>query len=828
MSPSFGPTYATLTPTTVAPTTPAPSQASSTTAPTSAGYSSDTATGTNVDFEVTTGTEEQADTVLAVITANDDTTDNEDSMSFSTEFTTVANNTYSAYTGSQTYDSVDGAYEAQTTSEDTTGLYVALLASLIVIACLLAFILFGWYKRHKLKEYFERRERVKSRFTKATSTISQMRRLGKLTAVLKAKDQAFSYENLEEHHKNAANDLLSAIEQAGGNAAADAAALEAENARIKKTAQIFQSQGNAQYKNGDAKVKAEMVLTKIESEQDTTKSDADAVDRTLDDLKKSLEYQQASFADQRKMEEDKLRQRREALKARRALAAAAAVSGGKIQMPTAAVADDSKDSMFDEEAELERVIKETQKSQEYLAASGDEQRALMKAKLNERKAMLRARRAGNAMHDDLVKERVEGIVKSAAEGMNFTIAELTHDDEDELARLRAETEASIIHQDKTYYEQQEEMRRILDERRAKMLDARKQESGANQLDHEIVDTIMERASSALLQELAAEAYDEEAELARLKHDYEHSREYLELSAEQRRVEMLEKLDSRKAAIRARQAEKRAIDQAQEEERGHADNKNKDTVPSQLDIRANEIAVILAKVVENVIDACNATAEASNVLEEFKLAQQGQAKGSMEAQLAQKAILQERLRERREKKLADAKEKAEQAGDDAGAIEAPALSEKWREVEDDLVEQALESFETECGDYESQMKQAPNDSVQMAVLAKVMWQLDRDMAHADELRSKEWASTEAASILKHYDQAAKREQSNLADQKKQQKKLLDDRIAKRKAERTRKKAKKMWSTAVTGFKATMGMARNPTAVDSGMRALNETEPLTLNI
>ena len=115
-----------------------------------------------------------------------------------------------------------------------------------------------------------------------------------------------------------------------------------------------------------------------------------------------------------------------------------------------------------------------------------------------------------------------------------------------------------------------------------------------------------------------------------------------------------------------------------------------------------------------------------------------------------------------------------------------------------------------------------------VLAKVMWQLDRDMAHADELRSKEWASTEAASILKHYDQAAKRAESNLADQKKQQKKLLDDRIAKRKAERTRKKAKKMWSTAVTGFKATMGMARNPTAVDSGMRALNETEPLTLNI
>ena len=110
----------------------------------------------------------------------------------------------------------------------------------------------------------------------------------------------------------------------------------------------------------------------------------------------------------------------------------------------------------------------------------------------------------------------------------------------------------------------------------------------------------------------------------------------------------------------------------------------------------------------------------------------------------------------------------------------------------------------------------------------MWQLDRDMAHADELRSKEWASTEAASILKHYDQAAKRAESNLADQKKQQKKLLDDRIAKRKAERTRKKAKKMWSTAVTGFKATMGMARNPTAVDSGMRALNETEPLTLNI
>ena len=34
--------------------------------------------------------------------------------------------------------------------------------------------------------------------------------------------------------------------------------------------------------------------------------------------------------------------------------------------------------------------------------------------------------------------------------------------------------------------------------------------------------------------------------------------------------------------------------------------------------------------------------------------------------------------------------------------------------------------------------------------------------------------------------------------------------------------------VTGFKATMGMAWNPTAVYSGMRALNETDPLTLNI
>jgi hypothetical protein len=825
-TPTQGPTYATISPTSIAPTTPAPSEGLSQ-SPTTAQYTSDTVTGINIDYEVTTGTEEQADTVLDIVTANDDTTSNDDSLSFSSEFASTASSSYSAYTGSQTYDTVDGAYEAEDTSEDTTGLYVALLAALVVIVCLIAFILFGWYKRHKLQEYFERRERVKNRFKKATATIGQMKRLGKLTAVLKMKDNAFSYENLEAHHKSAASDLLNAVQAAGGNVAAEQAAVDAENAAIKRQDQYFKSSGNEQYKNADPKTKAEMVLTEIEARKETQESDTDSVARTLDELRKTLEWQNASDAERQKMEEDKLRKRREALKARRAKAAEAVVSGA----PPAAAAAQAAPGLFDEEAELKRVKDETERSQAYLNASAAEQKALMTAKLNERKAMLRARRAGNAIHDDLVKERVEAIIKSAADTMNFTIAELDSADEDEIRRCREETEKSIIYQDKSLYEQKEYMRNKLEQRRAELLAARKKEAGGNQLDHEIVDTIMERASSALMQELQAEAYDEEAELARVKHEYETSQEYARLSAEQQRAKMLEKLDGRKAAIRARHAEQRAIAKAQEDEMAAQNLNTKDTANEIAQIRTNEIAVILSKVEENVIDACHATQEASTILGDFKQAQEGLKKGSLESQLAQKAILQERLRERRDRKLQEAQAKAAEAGEDPTDIEAPALSEKWREVEDDLVEQALESFANEIGDLELTTRQTPDDSQQMAVLARVMWQLDRDMAHADELRNKEWASTEAASILKSYDQAAKRAEASLAEQKKEQRQLLDNRIAKRKAERTRKKVQKLWTKGVSNLKATMGMARNPNAVDSGMRALNQTnqtEPLMMNI
>ena len=66
-------------------------------------------------------------------------------------------------------------------------------------------------------------------------------------------------------------------------------------------------------------------------------------------------------------------------------------------------------------------------------------------------------------------------------------------------------------------------------------------------------------------------------------------------------------------------------------------------------------------------------------------------------------------------------------------------EKWKEVEEDLVEQALVSFENEMATHQLQSGHRPSIAHQEAALARAMWQLDRDIAHAEELRTSEWAS-----------------------------------------------------------------------------------------
>lgn len=773
-------------------------------------------TGTNVEFEVETGTEEQADTVLDIVTQNDDTENNDDSASFSTTFATTASDSYSAYTGSQTYDSVDGAYEQEETSESSTGIYVAFLAALIVIVCLVAFILFGWYKRHKLKQYFERRERVKDRFKKATTTIGQMRRLGKMTAFLKAKDQAFSFQNLEKHHREAASNLLGALNEAGGNVEQERDAIAAENDEIKKKAKWYNTSGNKEYAAATDAEKAKMVLAEIEQAGSIKGSDDADVKRVLDNLKKSEGYLSAGRDKQEEMMKAKLAKRRQALKDRRAAAAHAAVTGAA--MPGLASSGDA--DLFNEEAELERVKEETKKMQKYQEASSNEQRAIMQAKLNERKAMLRARRAGAAMHDDLVKERVQEIVEEAASKEGFEIVKLDHDDEAELARLREETEKSILYQDQSYFEQQENMRNVLEKRRAALLEARQKASSAQQLDPAIVDTIMDRSSSALIQALQAEAYDEEAELAKLKNDYEESEEYLNAQKEDQRALMLEKLDSRKSAIRARQAEKRSIAAAEAatiREKGKEGKLSEEQITAEIkanseNIKAGEIAVIISKVEENVFDACHATSEANDILSKFKEAKAGQEKGSLEAKLRQKDILEERLAIRREKKLASQAEQGE-------TNEAPALSEKWQEVEEDLVEQAVQAYENEIGDMMEINSDEIDSVAQAAVLAKVMWQLDRDIAHAEELRNREWASTEASSILKKYDEAAKRANTVQKEQMAEQRKMLDGRLEKRKAARTKKKVRELWGNATSMAKRTMGVPQDRPSITQAMSLLN---------
>merc|ERR1711988_349188 len=102
--------------------------------------------------------------------------------------------------------------------------------------------------------------------------------------------------------------------------------------------------------------------------------------------------------------------------------------------------------------------------------------------------------------------------------------------------------------------------------------------------------------------------------------------------------MLEKLDARKAAIRARQAEARMVSSAK-----------KDLGLDTDEDQRNEIAAIVSKVEENVADACNATATAGEILQEFEEAKAIYDKGSLQARNAQKEILENRLRERRKAK-----------------------------------------------------------------------------------------------------------------------------------------------------------------------------------
>merc|ERR1711998_408806 len=148
-----------------------------------------------------------------------------------------------------------------------------------------------------------------------------------------------------------------------------------------------------------------------------------------------------------------------------------------------------------------------------------------------------------------------------------------------------------------------------------------------------------------------------------------------------------------------------------------------------------MALILSKVEDNVHDAVDATRNASDILAQFEQAKTVYEKGSMEARNAQKSILEERLRQRREAK---AKQAADAAEDEALVVDT--LPEKWQEVQEELVDQAMESFESAMMTQE-QAGLAGSQFEQVA-LARVLWQLDRDIAHAEELRASEWASHEA--------------------------------------------------------------------------------------
>lgn len=71
----------------------------------------------------------------------------------------------------------------------------------------------------------------------------------------------------------------------------------------------------------------------------------------------------------------------------------------------------------------------------------------------------------------------------------------------------------------------------------------------------------------------------------------------------------------------------------------------------------------------------------------------------------------------------------------------------------------------------------------------MWQLHRDIAHAEELRSNEWASSEAANILKRYEQASKQAETEIAEAQTEAKIRLKQKLERRQALRLKQPPKK---------------------------------------
>lgn len=298
---------------------------------------------------------------------------------------------------------------------------------------------------------------------------------------------------------------------------------------------------------------------------------------------------------------------------------------------------------------------------------------------------------------------------------------------------------------------------------------------------------MERASSALVQQLQADAFDEEAELARLRAEVEASDEFSQKQAADQRAFMMEKLDARKSAIRARQQAAREAKQDRDE-LAEAQGLSSEEVPK------NEVALIIAKVEENVIDACDANSEAAKILADFNVAETDRERHSAEARMLKKKALQKRLADRREAAIAAQAAAMQEANPDLDqdsaleqAGEAMQLSEKWQDVEDDLVEQALSAYEVDLH-MQSDAGNTIDDKAQEAALARVMWQLHRDIAHAEELRNNEWASSEAANILKRYEQASKAHEADVKEAQTEAKLRLEAKLEKRRALRLKKPPK----------------------------------------
>jgi len=209
---------------------------------------------------------------------------------------------------------------------------------------------------------------------------------------------------------------------------------------------------------------------------------------------------------------------------------------------------------------------------------------------------------------------------------------------------------------------------------------------------------------------------------------------------------------------------------------------------------NEVALIIAKVEENVIDACDANSEAAKILADFNVAETDRERHSAEARMLKKKALQKRLADRREAAIAAQAAAMQEANPDLDqdsaleqAGEAMQLSEKWQDVEDDLVEQALSAYEVDLH-MQSDAGNTIDDKAQEAALARVMWQLHRDIAHAEELRNNEWASSEAANILKRYEQASKAHEADVKEAQTEAKLRLEAKLEKRRALRLKKPPK----------------------------------------